>query len=135
MAFTSTNIKEVLDLMISRVAAAEVELGLTDRRIAPSSYYLIGGRSDMVVVKSPDDLFRLDAVSPDKGYAFPTFGKAKQAADRWNRALDPAQKAARCNVTVVSRVQYLEHIVTHLEELRPNMEQLYKRLLEEEAAK
>lgn len=132
MTTTAANIRDVLILMDKRLAAAKAELATTDLAVDPE-FYLMGGRNDMVVVKSTDNLFRLDAASHDKGYAFETFTKAKAAALRWNSALTPVQKAARCNVTPVSRKQYLEHIVTNLEELRPNMVQLGARLAEEEA--
>lgn len=129
MTTTATNIQEVLDLMASRVAAAKEEL--SSNIPVANVFYLVAGRNDMVVVEA-EGIFRLDACSPDKGYAFRTFSRAKTAANKWNGALNAQQKAAHCTVHAVSRAQYLEYIVDNLTELRPNMEALRQRLLEQE---
>lgn len=131
MTTTAADIKKVLELMDARLAEAQAELAAFNDKVA-ANFYLVAGRNDMVVVKSPDDLFRLDACSPDKGYAFPTFSKAKLAANKWNSGLDTAQKAARCSVIPTGRKQYLEYIVENLTELRPNMLALFDRLTEQE---
>lgn len=134
MSFTSASTAEVIALMDKRLAAAKAELATLDRKVN-QSYVLMAGRMDMVVVEAEGGIFRLDAASPDKGYSFPTFSRAKAAANKWNGALDAAQRAARCAVTVVGRAQYLEHIITNLEELRPNMVRMMEVLKAQEEAK
>ena len=124
---TPAEVTKVLALMEERLAAAQREL--QDRPARP--FYLVAGHNDMVVVEAEGGIFRLDAASPDKGYGFVSYSRAKLAANKWNANLDAAQKAARCTVHAVSRAQYLEYIVENLTNLRPNMEALLARLQEQ----
>lgn len=111
MTMTEATIVEMIALCKERVETAK------HTAVASNHYFLVSPGGTMVIWRKDDGVFLLTASRADTGYTFANFITAKRAARRWNEALTPQQKDAKCQVHACSHAQYLEYIITNGEKL------------------